>query len=178
MQRNATESNAMWCGMVRYMLYIYVYIYVYIYMYIYIYVCTLNPCNYMRWRVHRHVFCHLIFFGHWLSEKTIPTTSWHVFWHVYWHVFRHLGMLTDTCTDKDFDTYTDIIYIFNMIIFIIYIYPAMTYCVTTYPHWSQWRGDMRWQRWGSWSDIDFDPQKRKCCIPVAALWRRFMYIYI
>ena len=54
----------------------------------------------------------------------------------------------------------------------------MTYCVTTYPHWSQWRGDMRWQRWGSWSDIDFDPQKRKCCIPVAALWRRFMYIYI
>ena len=64
MQRNATESNAMWCGMVRYM-----YIYICIYICRYIYVCTLNPCNYMRWRVHRHVFCHLIFFGHWLSEK-------------------------------------------------------------------------------------------------------------
>ena len=65
---NATQCNGIKCNVVWYGA-VYVYIYVYIYICIYIYVCTLNPCNYMRWRVHRHVFCHLIFFGHWLSEK-------------------------------------------------------------------------------------------------------------
>ena len=120
------QCGVVWCGICIYIymyIHIYVYMYMYIYIYIYIYVCTLNPCNYMRWRVHRHVFCHLIFFGHWLSEKQFrqrPDMYFDMSTDMYsdisacWPTLVLIRILTPTLTLY--------IYIYMIISLYIYIY--------------------------------------------------------